>query len=153
MKRILLAASLLLAFGGSLALAANPEPFNVRITIRQAITIAKVTDLEFGGVDTGAATYTVNPSVGPHTAGTGAAAASFTVQGENGQTADVSFGSNPVTITNGTDNLSVTMTRQSPTLLFTGAPQTFYVGGSVTLVGTESTGLYTGAATLSMVYQ
>lgn len=153
MKRILLAVAVLMVLGSGLALAANPEPFNVKITIRQAITIAKVTDLNFGGVDTGAATYTVNANAGPHTAGTGATAASFTVQGENGQTANVSFGANPVTISNGATNLSVTMTQQSPTLLFTGAAQTFYVGGAVTLVGTETTGLYTGSATLAMVYQ
>ena len=79
----------------------------------QAITIAKLTDLNFGGVDTGAATYTVNANAGPHSAGTGATAASFTVQGENGQSANVSFGANPVTITDGTTNLSVTLTLDS----------------------------------------
>ena len=153
MKRTLLAALAMLLLGAGAAFAANPEPFNVMITIRQAITIAKVTDLDFGGVDTGAATYTVNANAGPHSAGTGAVAASFTIQGENGQTADVSFGANPVSITNGTDTLNVTLNPENTTHTFTGAAETFYVGGSVTLGGTESSGLYTGNATLSMVYQ
>jgi spore coat protein U-like protein len=158
MKRIVLVVAVLLAFGASAALAANPEPFNVKITVRQAITIAKVTDLDFGAVDNGAATWTVSPDAGPYSAGIGAIAASFTVQGESGQTAVVSFGSNPVSITNGTDTLSVTLTLDSSLgtpISFNGLPQTYYVGGSVTLAGGESSGLYTGLspATLSMVYQ
>lgn len=154
MKRILPILLTLMLLGGGAAFAANPEPFNVLITIRQAITIAKVTDLDFGTVETGAATYTVTASGGAQAgAGTGAVAASFTIQGETGQTADVSFTADPVTITNGVDNISVGLTPQGVTHTFSGAAETFYVGGSLTLAGTESTGVYTGSTSLSLVYQ
>lgn len=153
MKRTALVLLILLVFGGA-AYAANPEPFNVQITIRQAITITKLTDLDFGAVDTGAATYTVTADAGPYgSAGTGAQAASFTIQGEAGQTASVSFGTNPVSVSNGTDSRNVTLTAQTGTHNFSGGAETFYVGGSITLDGLESTGVYTGSSTLSLVYQ
>jgi len=154
MKQLLIASALLLTLAGGTVLAANPEPFNVQITLRQAISITKVTDLNFGGVDTGAASYTVSAASGAQTgAGTGAAAASFTIVGEAGQTAGVTFGTNPVSITNGTNTISVTLTPQAATHTFTGAAETFYVGGGLTLGGSETTGVYTGTASLSLIYQ
>lgn len=154
MTRMLAALAALLVLGGTAAVAANPEPFNIQITIRQAITIAKVTDLDFGAVDTGAATYTVTPDAGPYpSAGTGAQAASFDIQGESGQTADILFGANPVSVDNGVDSRNVNLTTVAATHTFSGAVETFYVGGDITLDGLESTGVYTGNTTLSLVYQ
>lgn len=133
--------------------AANPEPFAVRVTIRQAITITNTGDLDFGTVEQVGGSYTVLAGAGPHTAGVGAAAATFTVQGESSATADFAFTTNPVTITNGTDTLSATLTLAAPTHTFSGVAETIYVGGAITVAGTESAGIYTGTAELSMIYQ
>jgi len=151
--RTLISIFALLVLSAATVMAANPETFTVRMTIRQVITITNTADLDFGTVEATAGAYTVNPSAGPHTAGTGAAAATFTIQGEGGATADVSFTTNPVSITNGTDNISVTMTLASATHTFSGAAETLYVGGGLNVLGTESTGTYTATSGLQMVYQ
>jgi Domain of unknown function (DUF4402) len=157
MKRILIALAALLVLGGGSALAASAS-FNVNITIRQAIVIAKQTDLNFGTVETGSATYTVLAAASAGSgAGAGATSAWFKVTGESGQSATVSFTSNPVTVdctpTCGTP-LSVTLTLDSvlgSTLPFTAGPDNYYVGGSVDVTGANA-GVYSGAATLQVIY-
>lgn len=159
-KRILLAVIAIVALfglGSSPALAASAN-FNVSVTIRQAISITKVTDLTFGTVDAAATTYTVNANGSAQTgAGTGATAASFTISGESAAVANVTFSANPVTVTcaacAGTPTLSVTLTPQATTHTFTGASETFYVGGSVTPTVSTASGAYTGTATLNLIYQ
>lgn len=159
MQRMLLGLALLLVMGASSALAANPEPFNVQITIRQAITITKVSDLDFGTVETGAATYTVTPTAGAQAgAGSGAVAAEFDVTGETGQNADVILGANPVTITCSAgactgNTLSVNLTPSTAIHNFTGGTDQIYVGGDVTLLAGTLAGLYVGSTTVSLVYQ
>jgi spore coat protein U-like protein len=144
---------MLLGFLSSTAFAANPETFTVQMTLRQVITIANTAPLEFGTLELIANTYTVNPNAGPHTAGAGAAAAQFTVQGENLAVADVTFVADPINITDGTTLVSVDLTLASATHTFNGAAQTLFVGGIIVLAGTETTGAYTGTAQLQMVYQ
>ena len=144
---------LLLGFLSGAAFAANPETFTVQMTLRQVITITNTAPLDFGTLEVIANTYTVNPTAGPHTAGTGAASATFTVQGENLAVADVSFVADPINITDGTTNVSVDLTLASATHTFNGAAQTLFVGGIIVLAGTETTGAYTGTAQLQMVYQ
>ena len=152
MKKLLIGLILLL-FSGTSVFAANPENFAITMVIRQVITISNTGDLDFGTLELIANTYTVNPNAGPHSAGAGAASATFTVQGENLAVADVSFVTNPITITDGTTVRSITMTLASATHTFNGAAQTLFVGGSVILDATETTGSYTGTAQLQMVYQ
>ncbi len=144
---------MLLGFLSSTAFAANPETFTVQMTLRQVITITNTAALDFGTLEVIANTYTVNANAGPHTAGAGAAAAQFTVQGENLAVADVTFVANPINITDGTTIRAVTLSLASATHTFNGAAQTLFVGGSVTLDATETTGAYTGTAQLQMVYQ
>lgn len=154
MKRFLLGLILIVGFAGVSA-AANPETFNVNLTLRQVITIANTAALDFGTLEVIAGAYTVNPNAGPHSAGTGAAAATFDVTGQSAAVADVSFVTNPITITNGTTNISVTLSLASATHTFTGGTDNVFVGGSLTLAGTETTAVsaYTGTAQLQMVYQ
>ena len=154
MKKLLIGFILLL-FSGTFVFAANPETFSVNMILRQVISIANTAPLDFGTLETIPGLYTVNPTAGPHTAGVGAAAATFSVQGENLAVADVSFVTNPITITDGATVRSITMTLASATHTFNGAAQTLFVGGDVTLTGAETTGLgtYTGTAQLQMVYQ
>lgn len=152
MKKLLIGLGIIL-FSGTFVFANNPETFNVNLVIRQVITIANTGALDFGTIELAAGGLTVNANGGPHSAGAGAAAATFTVQGESGATADVSIVSNPITITDGTTNVSVTLTLSAATHTFTGGAETLFVGGSLTLAGTETTGSYTGTAQLQMVYQ
>lgn len=152
MKKLMLGL-IFFVIGGGLAFGANPETFNVNMILRQVITITNTAPLNFGTLELIAGGYTVNAGAGPHAAGAGAAAAAFTVQGETGATADVSFVTNPVVITDGTTNVNVTLSLASATHIFTGGAETLYVGGAVTLAGTETTGTYTGTAQLQMVYQ
>jgi hypothetical protein len=159
MKRTLIGALLLLLLGAGSVLAANPETFNVLITIRQAIAITKVDDLDFGRVEAGAATYTVTAAAGAQPgAGTGAIAASFDVTGESGQTATVALGANPVTIncttplTCGAETLAVNLTQSTAAHTFTAGTDQIYVGGSVDVTG-ASAGQFTGSTTISLVYQ
>ncbi|MCH8077155.1 MAG: DUF4402 domain-containing protein [SAR324 cluster bacterium] len=152
MKKLLIGLILLL-FSGTLAFAANPETFSINMVIRQVITISNTAPLDFGTLELIANTYTVNACACPHSAGAGASSATFTVQGENLAVADVTFVTNPITITDGATVRNVTLTVAS-THTFNGAAQTLYVGGSVTLDATETTGgTYTGTAQLQMVYQ
>ncbi|HKJ00262.1 MAG TPA: DUF4402 domain-containing protein [bacterium] len=158
MKRILMAFAALVLLGSIPAMAA-PVPFNVTITIRQAISITKLTDLDFGTVETVSSptTYTVLPASAPGSgAGTAATAASFTIQGEATQVANVSFTANPVTVTCSAPcagSLSVNLTPEATTHTFSGAAETFYVGGDVQVISTTQAGVYTGTANLSLVYQ
>ena len=157
LKRILLASGVLLFLGASAAFAQNSATFNVNITIRTPIVVTKVTDLDFGTVESvAAATYTVNPVAGTgsptHSAGVTARAASFTVTGEAGQTALVFLTPNPVTAVNGANTVSINLTPEAGPYTFP-FPATFYVGGDVTLTGAEPSGLYTTTATLQVLYQ
>jgi Domain of unknown function (DUF4402) len=161
MKRILIAVTALLALGASTALAGSAS-FNVSITIRQAISVTKLSDLDFGTVELPASSqlFTVTAAGGAQPgAGTGATAASFTISGEASQVADVSFASNPVTVTCsaggcGAGTVSVTLVPEATTHTFSGGSETFYVGGNVTLTGAEAPGVYgNGPATLQLIYQ
>ena len=155
LNRVLTLLGVLLFLGSSAAFAAS-APFSVSVTIRTPITVTKVTDLDFGTVESVATTYTVNAVAGTgsptHSAGAAAVAASFTVSGEAGQTANVTLSPSTVTAANGANNVSVILAAEANTYTFPGSG-TFYVGGSVSLVGTEVSGPYVGSSTLQLLYQ
>ena len=154
MKKLLIGLTFLL-FSGTFAQGANPETFSVNAVIRQVITIANLTDLIFGTIDNVAGLYTVNATGGPHTAGVGAAAATFNIQGELGAIADISFVTNPIIINFLANTITVNLTLPGglTTITFAGGLEGFFVGGNLTLVGGETSGTYTGTAQLQMVYQ
>lgn len=121
------------------------------------ITITKVQDLNFGYCDaTPSATYTVLPAASPGGgACQGASAARFDITGDPTRRAKITL-SNTVTITNGTESLTVSLSDSAGAqniCLGTGAI-TMYVGGSVTIPagGMVSTGLLTISTTLKLAY-
>ena len=156
LKRILFASGLLILLGAGAASAQNSSSFAVSVTIRTPIVVTKVTDLDFGTVEALGTTYTVNPVAGignpTHSAGVTAQAASFTVTGEAGQSALVFLTPNPVPVTNGTNTVNVNLTPSAGPYVFP-LSGPIYVGGDVTLVGTESSGIYTSTATIQVLYQ
>ena len=119
--------------------------------------ISKLRDLDFGGCDNvGGATYTVTPTA---TQGLGACfgaqAAQFTVQGDPNRRVRIEV-AQTVTITNGTESLSVSTDPSvgpGPTCLGAGT-LTVYVGGSVTLPGggLTTSGLFIGPTDLEATY-
>ncbi|MBI4084250.1 MAG: DUF4402 domain-containing protein [Candidatus Lambdaproteobacteria bacterium] len=106
-------------------------------THAQALVITKIRDLNFGLCDQGvAATYVVAAANNPGTgACIGATSGRFRVTGAPRQTVTISLIPVPVTITNGTDALSVTE-NASPTgtrRLNASGNLIIHVGGTVTL--------------------
>jgi len=79
--------------------------------------------------------------------------ATYNVAGTQGQS--VTIASGPVSMTNGTDTLTLTPDHNTTvTLTNSGAPGTdFFVGGSLSIPSTTSDGVYTGTFALTADYQ
>ena len=79
--------------------------------------------------------------------------ASYNVAGTQGQS--VTIASGPVSMTNGTDTLTLTPDHNTTVALTnSGAPGTdFFVGGSLSIPSTTSDGVYTGTFALTADYQ
>jgi hypothetical protein len=79
--------------------------------------------------------------------------ASYNVAGTQGQ--NVTIASGPVSMTNGTDTLTLTPDHNTTVpLTNSGAPGTdFWVGGSLSIPSATSDGVYTGAYALTADYQ
>ena len=154
MKKIFIGLAFVL-FGGISIFANNQEQFTVILKIYPVTKITNTASLNFGTTKLEQGGLTVNANAGPHPAG--ATAAAFNVQGMAGVTADVSMVSNTVTFTNGGTNLSVTLFLADPIHVFTGNPETLYVGGSLTEAKTGTVGgntrVNTGIAQFQMVHQ
>ena len=155
LKRILTLSSVLLLLGAAAVFAATAN-FNVSVTIRQPIVVscpAGTGDLVFGTVDAVAGTYTINPVTGTQL--TNGHAANCTVQGEAGLTPTTAStpASTVVTGPGGppAPTITVTLTPQAAAA-FTGGVDNFFIGGSITLVGGETSGTYTGTSTLTVIY-
>lgn len=141
------------------------------ITVIRPLTVTKNADLKFGTVvrpSTGSGTVTVSAAgarsvsggIVGLSSGDTPQAAQFTVDGEGGQSVSITI---PATfsIANGSDTLTVTT---SNNLSGSAAAQTlsnalgsagslsFRVGGSVPVLSTSPTGLYSGTFTVSAAY-
>jgi hypothetical protein len=79
--------------------------------------------------------------------------ATYNVAGTQGQS--VTIASGPVSMTNGTDTLTLTPDHNTTVALAnSGAPGTdFFVGGSLSVPSTTSDGVYTGTFALTADYQ
>ena len=121
------------------------------------ITITRIQNLNFGFCDaTPSVTYTVLPAASPGLgACQGATAARLDITGDPNARAKITL-ANTVTITNGTDSLTVTLTDSNGgNILCLGAGSvTLWVGGSTTIPagGVASTGLLSVATTLTLAY-
>jgi len=137
-------------------------------TIIQPITITKDADMAFGTIVqplAGNGTVDIPNNSDTVTAGAGAIAlsgptsrAKFTIDGEGGQAVTLTVPAN-FTMTNGTDNLTVTLNPDlgaSTTLsgaLGSAGSASLNVGGSFTLPFDHSTGDYTGTFNVTAAYQ
>ena len=141
---------LLVALGVQTAHAVD-QAFTVDMEIRQAIAIVvNRASLNFGVIDSQALAMTVNAdNSGIHTAGVGADSAYFTVQGNLGDSANVSV-TTPVDF--GLTNL-VALTVSGATVgPFVAAPLDVFVGGTFLLDIGDAAGIYSVPATLTVVY-
>jgi hypothetical protein len=142
--------SVALLIGAGVAWAAS-DTFSVLMTVRQPISVTNTAALNFGTVEAGAGVQTVNANAGPHSAGVTAQAATFDLTGEATAVANVTLAATTI-ITDGTNNLTVTLTPQSATHTFSAGTDVFYVGGSVDVTAAVA-GSYTGSETLTLIYQ
>jgi hypothetical protein len=130
------------------------------------MTLTKDADLAFGTIikpNTGSGTVTIG--TGADTValtGTGAASmgtasrAKFTVGGEGAQTYAVTVPAT-MTMTNGANSITVTLTPSATTGAISGAlgssgTQTFQVGGAFPLASTQATGAYAGSFNVTTAY-
>ncbi len=159
LTKSLSAAIILIAFTLS-AHAQASETATATATIVTPINIANATDMNFGNIAviatggtvilTPAGTRSITGDVTlPAVTGT-VTAATFDVTGQANFTYSITLPASPaedVTITNGTDNMTVSTFTSTPsgigTLDGTGA-QTLSVGATLNVVGGESSGVYTG---------
>jgi hypothetical protein len=169
-KLALLASIAAVALSGTSSFAATSTSASASATVMLPISITKATDLAFGkfiaagsggdvtidtaGARTGTGVTLVNSTVG---------AASFTIGGEPNATYAIDFTGSSATVGNGTDTMALTLISDltaggatsgsvaSGTLDGTGA-QTLYVGGKLTVAGTESSGAYSGSIAVAVNY-
>ena len=171
MKKIVavaLAATALLGANSAFAQATASTSASGSVTLIRPLTITKTADLEFGRIvkpSAGTGTVSMTSAADGVTAGSGSVAltgittsrAKFTIDGEGGQLVNVTVPGS-FTITNGTDNISVTTASSlgaSVTLsssLGSAGTSPLNVGGSFSVPTAISTGLYTGTLNVSVAY-
>ena len=137
----------------ALLLSAAPRPLWAA-----PIQIAKLRDLSFGTCEnTPAAVYTVTANAsGLPASCNGAASAIFNVTADPNRRVLI-IGPANVTVSNGTQNLTATLTRNPSAVLGCTGPTgtlTLYMGGSVTIPagGLASVGVFTGGNQLTLIY-
>ncbi len=133
--------------------------------ILQQVQIAKTADLNFGTIaPDSSASGTV--SVAANAAGTrncaanltcaGAASvssAAFNVTGANGLNVDVTGLGSLTQLSDGTNNMPISLTASSNTLAMTGSAVALYVGGTLTVAANQPAGVYDGQFTVNVDYQ
>ena len=168
LKLVLLASIAALALGSTASFAATSTTASATATVMLPIAISKTADLVFGKFIAGAGDVTVD-TAGART-GTGVVlvnsspgAASFAITGEPSATYAIDFTGSDTTVGDGTDIMALSLfsdltagsatsgTAATGTLDGTGN-QTLYVGGKLTVVGTEGNGSYTGNIAVAVNY-
>jgi Mat/Ecp fimbriae major subunit len=153
------------AMGANAAHAATANADALAV-IQSAISVTKVADLDFatiannsGGtviVDAAATQTTTTPcSSGIVCSGT-RAAARFNVLAVSGLAVDVSTQASSVTLTrvSGTETMSASLTTSAASITGNGSTDVpFYVGGTLTVGGSQVAGSYVGTFTAEAVYQ
>jgi hypothetical protein len=171
MKRLLLALAVPVGLMGFLAPAQAQQnnastTANADVTIIQAISITRTAHMNFGSVVAGSSLGTVllpanasptRTASGGTTLGsaTVVSPAIFTIAGEPNNTYDITLPSTPVTITDGTDNMTVDTFTSSPggTGTLDGAgQQTLYVGATLNVGAAQPSGIYSGSFSVTVTY-
>jgi len=170
MKKILLSVIALVAFVMSSNAIDNAGNKTVSVQgkarIISPITLTNTQALDFGVIarGTGNSTIVVAPSATPSAnvssgdatvlSSTPQTAAKFTVGGELTKTYNITIPTSAQTITDGTNNLSITVFSCSSTLAnnVIGALNEFYVGGTLTVPSTAVPASYTGTFSVTVNY-
>lgn len=131
------------------------------VDILAPVTLAQTAGLDFGTVASGAAAGTVAIGTGVDTrtcsAGLACVGASsrgaFSVVGASTYTVAITVAAS-TTLTGAGAPMSLALTAPStPTIVANGLPQTFYVGGTLTVGAAQAAGTYTGTYNVSADYQ
>lgn len=141
--------------GPAFAQSSDSESTTASITLADPIALTKDSDLSFGAVlkgSAGTSTVTIDATTGVRTldnaTGSGNAAlvtgpsvgrAAYTVSGEDDATFAITLPTNPTALTDsGTGSLGLALQTSAATGLLTGGTATFGVGGTVTIVNTDT---------------
>ena len=171
MKRFLLVMTAAAGLVGSLATAQAQQnnsstTANANTTVIQAISISRTAHMNFGSVVAGGSLGTVvlPASASPTRSATGGttlgsatvvSAAIFAISGEPNNTYAITLPSSPVTITDGTNNMTVSNFTSSPggtgTLNGSGL-ETVYVGGTLNVAANQVSGIYSGSFSVTVTY-
>ncbi|MEM8696314.1 MAG: DUF4402 domain-containing protein [Pseudomonadota bacterium] len=149
----------------SLGTAANAATATADATaeILEQVQIAQVTDLNFGTIVPDA-TNAATVSVAANAAGTrncggltcaggaSVSSASFDVTGANGLNVDVAL-SGLTQLSDGTNNMPITLNASSNVLAMTGSAVSLYVGGDLSVAANQPAGVYSGTFTVTADYQ
>ncbi len=166
MKKLMLVAAMVLGFAGmSFAQLSANGAANIDAKLLTGLTMAVTKSVNFGNNAIAAGTLTVTPANG----------ALFTVTGTAGASINVTYPSNTVTLSNtapgtGSITFGVQLVNSTDGITAGGAAATgsswflsgtyptgtgdayFLLGGTVTLLGTENAGSYSGTFTLTATY-
>ena len=161
-KAALVAATAIAAFASTGAQAqAATQTADARVTILTAVQLAQNDVLDFGVVASGATAGTVTLPIGSNTRTCSASVTCvgtalrgrFTVTGaSNGYSVAITVPTS-ATLTSGTNTMAVALTPSITGFTSTGAAQSFFVGGTLTVGASQAAGLYTGTYTVSANYQ
>lgn len=160
MKNKIFAFSILAMALSAKSFAQSSATAEASATIIQPISISKVTDMNFGNIAAGTGGTVVLATDGtrtqtggitlPVSAGT-VAAAGFTVSGDVDRTFSITLPSS-ITLTNGTDNLTVNDFTSTPstTGTLTEGTATVSVGATLTVPASAPAGVYTNTTDLTV---
>jgi Domain of unknown function (DUF4402) len=163
MKKTLIGAAIVaaVAFTQTANAQSASAPFAAKARIVTPISIAWVSDMNFGDVVAGAGTVVLTPAGGRSvTGGTnlgnplGVSAATFTVSGQANSTYSIGFPP-AATIASGANTMNVGTFTSTPTptgLLSAGGTQTLNLGATLTVAAAQATGSYTGNFNVSVNY-
>ncbi len=141
--------------------AAQAETATATAEIVTAATLTNTTDLNFGSVAIGAAGGSVvvdATSTGARVCttviciGTTSSAADFAIGGAAGATVGLSITDNTITLTDTVSGDTMGATLGLSTAV-SAVGNTEFVGGTLTVAGTESAGTYTGTFEVTALYQ
>lgn len=130
------------------------------VEILAPVTLAQTAGLDFGIVAAGSSAGTATIGTGADTAGCSAGLAcvgtasrgAFSVVGANTTTVVITV--DPSTLLTGTGaDMNLTLNPSAATVTATGLPQTFYVGGVLSVGAGQAAGTYTGTYSVSAEYQ
>ncbi|MFN3620800.1 DUF4402 domain-containing protein [Sphingorhabdus sp.] len=159
--KIALLGAMAVAATASTGAQAATQTANAEVDIIAAVQLAQNASLDFGVVASGASAGTVELPTGADTrtctagltcVGT-AQRGQFTVSGAaTGFTVAISVPAS-TTLTSGGNTMTLALTPSITSFTSVGAPQVFYVGGSLAVGASQPAGNYTGTYTVSADYQ